>query len=142
MPADQVRSAQLALAAELRAARERTGHTLRELQAATFASDSALSRYLSGRSVPPWDVVAALCRQLGSDPERLRPLWQEAKTARRRRQDPAVETRESLVNRISTITADVATAIRALQARGEAVPEALPAAAALLRDAQRLISQS
>lgn len=130
------------MAAELRAARERTGHTLRELQAATFASDSALSRYLSGRSVPPWKVVAALCRELDSDPERLRPLWREARATRRRRTEPAEKTCESLVSRISGITADIATAIRAIQARGEVVPEALLAAAARLRDAQQLISRS
>ncbi|WP_442933583.1 helix-turn-helix domain-containing protein [Micromonospora sp. CPCC 206060] len=56
-----------ALATELRLLRERSGMTLRELERHTYASDSALSRYLAGRALPPWEVVEALCRQGGGE---------------------------------------------------------------------------
>ncbi len=70
------------LAAELRALREKSHRSLRELQHATFASDSSLSRYLSGRTVPPWQVVEALCRLGGRDPAELRATWERAREAR------------------------------------------------------------
>lgn len=66
------------LAAELRAVRERSGKTLRELERLTNASDSALSRYLSGRTVPPWSVIESLCRVAGHDSRRLRSVWAAA----------------------------------------------------------------
>ncbi|HZM82559.1 MAG TPA: helix-turn-helix transcriptional regulator [Candidatus Limnocylindrales bacterium] len=70
------------LATELRALREKSHRSLRELQHATFASDSSLSRYLSGRTVPPWQVVEALCRLGDRDPAELRDLWERARQAR------------------------------------------------------------
>jgi plasmid stability protein len=69
------------LTAALRALRERSGKTLRELERVTNASDSALSRYLSGRTLPPWPVVDALCKSAGQDASRLRPLWAAAVNA-------------------------------------------------------------
>ncbi|GAA2532020.1 hypothetical protein Ahu01nite_096200 [Winogradskya humida] len=124
----------------MRLAQERSGRTLRELQAVTYASDSALSRYLSGRSVPPWIVVAALCKAAGTDPGQLLPLWQRAKAAasagRRSGREQA-----TLARRVSTLAADAAAVIQAIRERGEAVPENLLTAALRLSDAQRLISQ-
>ena len=70
------------LAAELRALREKSHRSLRELQQSTFASDSSLSRYLSGRTVPPWQVVEALCRLADRDPAELRAVWESARQAR------------------------------------------------------------
>ncbi|WP_427922770.1 helix-turn-helix domain-containing protein [Streptomyces sp. cg40] len=63
------------LAARLRELRERTGLSLKELQGVVHASDSSLSRYLSGRIVPPWQVVRRLAEEAGADPAGLRPLW-------------------------------------------------------------------
>ena len=72
----------MALAGELRRLRGECGMSLRELERVTFSSDSALSRYLSGQTVPPWPVVEALCREVGSGPETLRGLWTAARAAR------------------------------------------------------------
>jgi transcriptional regulator with XRE-family HTH domain len=58
-----------ALAVELRKLRKLSGKSLRELEQATLSSDSALSRYLSGQAVPPWQVVEALCRLGGGSPD-------------------------------------------------------------------------
>ncbi|GGN45104.1 hypothetical protein GCM10011578_096720 [Streptomyces fuscichromogenes] len=63
------------LAERLRGMRERTGRSLRELQGSVHASDSSLSRYLSGRTVPPWSVVQRLGEAAREDPAALRPLW-------------------------------------------------------------------
>ncbi|HEV7964223.1 MAG TPA: helix-turn-helix transcriptional regulator [Actinoplanes sp.] len=156
-PPDGTGTARAILAAHLRATRDRSGKTLRELQVATFASDSALSRYLSGRTVPPWNVVAALCVQGDVDPEGLRPVWQRARAARHARIAPTVdqapplqavrEMHSALAESITTIATEVAEAIRAVRARGEQVPEQLLTvqrtgadAADRLRAAQRLIS--
>jgi len=69
------------LAFELRQLRKRAGKSLRALERSTYASDSALSRYLAGRNLPPWRVVAALCVEGGRDPEELRDLWERASKA-------------------------------------------------------------
>ncbi|MEQ4305395.1 helix-turn-helix transcriptional regulator [Plantactinospora sp. B6F1] len=139
------------LAGGLRSLQDRSGKTLRELQSATFASDSALSRYLSGRIVPPWKVVAALCEQAGADQGELRPLWVRARAARRACRSSArplreLSTVENHLGRISRVTAD---AISEARARGDQVPEHLLTvlrlstdAANRLRVAQRLISSS
>jgi transcriptional regulator with XRE-family HTH domain len=66
-------------AAELRRLREASDLSLRELESRTHTSDSSLSRYLSGRSVPPWSVVQALSRVAGQNAEHLRDLWTAAK---------------------------------------------------------------
>lgn len=72
------------LTAALRALRDQSGLTLRQLESVANASDSALSRYLSGRTLPPWPVVEALCRAAGREPRSLRSLWLEAERGRRR----------------------------------------------------------
>jgi transcriptional regulator with XRE-family HTH domain len=139
------------LAGRLQALRSRSGKTLRELQSVTFASDSALSRYLSGRAVPPWKVVAALCEQAGSDPEELRLLWVRARAARRTRRSPARPLLElsAVEDHLSRISRAAAAAISEARARGDQVPEHLLTvlrsgadAADRLRVAQRLISSS
>ncbi|MEV6483679.1 helix-turn-helix transcriptional regulator [Streptomyces sp. NPDC051576] len=63
------------LAERLRVMRERTGRSLKELRGSVHASDSSLSRYLSGRIVPPWNVVQRLGEAAHEDPAGLRPLW-------------------------------------------------------------------
>ncbi|MGI5229994.1 helix-turn-helix domain-containing protein [Actinoallomurus sp. CA-142502] len=63
------------LAAELQTLRARTGKSLKELEQLVHASDSSISRYLSGRIVPPWTVIERLSRLAGDDPAGLRPLW-------------------------------------------------------------------
>ena len=65
--------------------KDESGRSLRELERATHASNSALSRYLSGQASPPWSVVVALCREAGRDPRPLRTLWEEACEARKLR---------------------------------------------------------
>jgi transcriptional regulator with XRE-family HTH domain len=71
-----------AFAREFRNTRDKSGKTLRQLQAATYVSDSALSRYLSGQTVPPWKAVQALCQACGTDPEELHEAWHAARAAR------------------------------------------------------------
>lgn len=81
---DTARDPGLRLAAELRALRIQSGMTLRELEPLTHASDSALSRYLNGSTVPPWPVIESLCRVTEDDPRRLRPIWIAADRGRKR----------------------------------------------------------
>lgn len=69
--------------------KDESGRSLRELERATHASNSALSRYLSGQASPPWSVVVALCKEAGRDPRPLRTLWEEACEARKLRNAPA-----------------------------------------------------
>lgn len=73
------------LAEALQAVRQKTGKSLRALELEIYVSDSSLSRYLSGRSVPPWQVVENLCRVAGHPPDDLRPLWEEASRQHRAR---------------------------------------------------------
>ncbi|MFC1420988.1 ATP-binding protein [Streptacidiphilus cavernicola] len=70
------------LAAELRATQAASGRSLRELEGDTHSSSSSLSRYLTGRSLPPWTVVEALCTLADHDAARLRPLWEAARKGR------------------------------------------------------------
>jgi transcriptional regulator with XRE-family HTH domain len=72
------------LAGELRALRGRTGRSLKELQDLVHASDSSLSRYLSGRIVPPWPVVDRLCELAREDPAGPRALWEHVQSERHR----------------------------------------------------------
>ncbi len=62
----------------LRALQQRSGRTLRSLEAEVLISDSSLSRYLQGVTVPPWATVTHLCRALGADPSEYRALWEAA----------------------------------------------------------------
>ncbi|MFD8602298.1 hypothetical protein AMK14_04535 [Streptomyces sp. TSRI0445] len=66
------------LGAALRALQQRSGRTLRDLEVQVRISDSSLSRYFRGDTVPPWPVVRDLCRALGADPYAYRTLWEAA----------------------------------------------------------------
>ena len=67
----------------LRQLRGQTGKSLKELESEVHVSDSSLSRYFSGRAVPPWSVVERLSKLAGQDAERLRQLWEEASRTHR-----------------------------------------------------------
>ncbi|MGP4051431.1 helix-turn-helix domain-containing protein [Streptomyces sp. 2A115] len=71
----------------LRGLQRRSGSTLRALETQVRISDSSLSRYFRGETVPPWPVVRDLCRALGADPSVYRALWEAAD--RRRSEEPA-----------------------------------------------------
>ncbi|HVV22684.1 MAG TPA: helix-turn-helix transcriptional regulator [Pseudonocardiaceae bacterium] len=75
------------LATELRALRAASGCSLKQLESELHVSDSSLSRYFSGRAVPPWQVVEQLAGLTGADSGPIRPLWE---TAWRDRRTPAV----------------------------------------------------
>ncbi|MGK5640912.1 ricin-type beta-trefoil lectin domain protein [Streptomyces sp. URMC 126] len=62
----------------LRALQQRSGHTLRSLEEEMPISDSSLSRYFRGSTVPPWTTVLDLCRTLNGDPAEFRVLWEAA----------------------------------------------------------------
>ncbi|GJF33936.1 hypothetical protein KNE206_66360 [Kitasatospora sp. NE20-6] len=66
------------LAARLRLLQDLSGLGVRALARDTGLSSSSLSRYLTGRTVPPWPAVVALCRFVKRDPRPLRPLWERA----------------------------------------------------------------
>lgn len=66
------------LAGRLRLLQELSKRGVRALARDTGLSSSSLSRYLSGRTVPPWPAVIALCRLVQRDPRPLRPLWERA----------------------------------------------------------------
>jgi transcriptional regulator with XRE-family HTH domain len=76
------RGAAARLALELRRLRELSGMSLRSLERRVHVSDSSLSRYLAGQSVPPWSVVVALSELAGRDPEPLQELWEHARLHR------------------------------------------------------------
>ncbi|WP_327007753.1 helix-turn-helix domain-containing protein [Dactylosporangium sp. NBC_01737] len=69
------------LVAQLARIKELSGLSLRALAAQAGLSSSSLSRYLTGRLVPPWEAVVALCRVVGRDPRPLRAVWAEASKA-------------------------------------------------------------
>ncbi|GAB3142083.1 hypothetical protein GCM10027290_15700 [Micromonospora sonneratiae] len=119
-----------ALAGELRKLRERSGMSLRELERSTFASDSALSRYFSGRGLPPWRVVEALCAQAGVDPERLRPGWERAQEAKvgtktKSRDRMAQDAHHFLVRSFSAIQMEANAAVNLAKVGGGAALTAL-----------------
>jgi transcriptional regulator with XRE-family HTH domain len=74
------------LASRLGELRRQTGRSLKELETELHVSDSSLSRYFSGQSVPPWPVVEQLGKLAGADVAELRDLWQDAG---QRRKEPA-----------------------------------------------------
>ncbi|MFF4578844.1 RICIN domain-containing protein [Streptomyces sp. NPDC001389] len=85
----------------LRELQRRSGRTLRSLESEVLISDSSLSRYLQGRTVPPWATVRDLCRALDADPAEYRALW-EAADRSQPKPPPAAEPearRESLLGR-------------------------------------------
>ncbi|MET8908903.1 tetratricopeptide repeat protein [Micromonospora sp. NPDC004551] len=67
--------------AQLAGVKELSGLSLRALARQAGLSSSSLSRYLTGRLVPPWEAVVALCRVVGRDPRPLRAAWAEAAKA-------------------------------------------------------------
>ena len=69
------------LVAQLARIKELSGLSLRALAVQAGLSSSSLSRYLTGRLVPPWEAVVALCRVVGRDPRPLRAVWTEATKA-------------------------------------------------------------
>ncbi len=71
-------SAAQQLGSALKALQRRSGRTLRSLESEVMISDSSLSRYLRGSTVPPWSTVRDLCRALGADPSEYRALWEAA----------------------------------------------------------------
>ncbi|MGW3807786.1 ATP-binding protein [Micromonospora sp. NPDC005113] len=74
-------SPQERLVAQLARIKELSGLSLRALARESGLSSSSLSRYLTGRLVPPWDAVVTLCRAVGRDPRPLRAVWAEAAQA-------------------------------------------------------------
>ncbi|GHC45638.1 ricin-type beta-trefoil lectin domain protein [Streptomyces cinnamoneus] len=66
------------LGSALRALQRRSGRTLRSLEEEILISDSSLSRYFCGSTVPQWAAVEDLCRALGADPLQYRRLWEAA----------------------------------------------------------------
>ncbi|MBL0781675.1 helix-turn-helix domain-containing protein, partial [Streptomyces albidoflavus] len=66
------------LLGELRSLRERSGHSLAALAAATPYSKSSWGRYLSGAQPVPRAAVVALCQVAGERPGRLLALWELA----------------------------------------------------------------
>src|SRR5881398_1831943 len=90
------------LARHLRDLRESTPLSLRDLERQTHVSDSSLSQYLTGRSLPPWPVVETIGRLGGGDATELRALWEKARIEQRRSRSqqrssqPAAETDDSV----------------------------------------------
>ncbi|WP_374984642.1 RICIN domain-containing protein [Streptomyces fradiae] len=76
------------LGGALRELQQRSGRTLRALEREVLISDSSLSRYFRGSTVPPWPVVRDLCRALGADPAGYRALWEAADRAQGRPAGP------------------------------------------------------
>lgn len=66
----------------LRSLQQRSGRPLRSLEDQVRISDSSLSRYFRGETVPAWPVVRDLCRSLGADPAEYRALWEAADRTR------------------------------------------------------------
>lgn len=63
------------LADEIQALRDRTGLSLTALAAETKYSKSSWARWLSGKALPPWHAVQALCALAGRAENDLRALW-------------------------------------------------------------------
>ncbi|MFI1562913.1 helix-turn-helix domain-containing protein [Streptomyces sp. NPDC020490] len=66
----------------LRSLQQQSGRTLRSLETQVRISDSSLSRYFRGATVPAWTVVSDICRALGADPAEYRALWEAADRTR------------------------------------------------------------
>ncbi|MEU8774197.1 RICIN domain-containing protein [Streptomyces sp. NPDC048606] len=66
------------LGTALKELQQRSGRTLRSLESELNISDSSLSRYFLGRTVPPWATVRELCQAQGADPDAYRTLWEAA----------------------------------------------------------------
>ncbi|MFJ8979511.1 helix-turn-helix domain-containing protein [Streptomyces sp. NPDC102282] len=70
------RAAARELGAALRSLQQQSGRPLRSLEDEVRISDSSLSRYFRGETVPPWPAVRDLCRALKADPVPYRVLWE------------------------------------------------------------------
>ncbi|MEV5989128.1 helix-turn-helix domain-containing protein [Streptomyces sp. NPDC052051] len=66
---------------ELRRLKSRHGWTFAQLARKTEYSATSWHRYLSGRTMPPWEAVDALARLASQDRGRLRALWEVAAAA-------------------------------------------------------------
>lgn len=77
----RVSSAPEHLTAQLTQIKELSGLSVRALARQAGLSSSSLSRYMTGRLVPPWEAVVALCRVVARDPRPLRAVWVEASKA-------------------------------------------------------------
>ncbi|MFD0318092.1 RICIN domain-containing protein [Streptomyces flavalbus] len=78
-----------ALGGALRALQQRSGRTLRALEDEVRISDSSLSRYFRGSTVPPWSTVRDLCVALKADPAEYRALWEAANRSQAAAPPPA-----------------------------------------------------
>ncbi|MFI5801317.1 helix-turn-helix domain-containing protein [Streptomyces sp. NPDC051561] len=72
------RAAARKLGEALRSLQQQSGRPLRSLESQVRISDSSLSRYFRGETVPTWPVVRDLCRALDADPSAYRALWEAA----------------------------------------------------------------
>ncbi|WP_017976932.1 helix-turn-helix domain-containing protein [Actinopolyspora halophila] len=66
------------LVTQLRRLRARSGLTLAALGERTNYSKSSWGRYLSGRTLPPYQAILVFCQAVGADHERVLPLWETA----------------------------------------------------------------
>ncbi|MFD3665847.1 helix-turn-helix domain-containing protein [Streptomyces sp. NPDC058659] len=73
-----------ALGRALRDLQRRSRRTLRDLETSVRISDSSLSRYFLGTTVPPWATVRDLCEALDGDPSAYRHLWEAADRSQRK----------------------------------------------------------
>ncbi|GAA2424662.1 helix-turn-helix transcriptional regulator [Streptomyces glaucus] len=81
-PQPDPRAAARKLGDALRSLQQQSGRTLRSLEAQVRISDSSLSRYFRGETVPSWPVVRDLCQALDADPTQYRALWEAAAPTR------------------------------------------------------------
>jgi transcriptional regulator with XRE-family HTH domain len=72
------------LSERLAALRAQSGLSLKQLGQRLHISDSSLSRYFTGQTLPPWEVVEALAKLVSADPLVLRAEWDAAQKVRRR----------------------------------------------------------
>ncbi|UQX04575.1 helix-turn-helix domain-containing protein [Streptomyces sp. RerS4] len=79
------------LGTALKALQQRSGRTLRSLESELRISDSSLSRYFRGQTIPPWATVRELCRALGADPDEYRTLWEAADRSQPKQAAPETE---------------------------------------------------
>ncbi|GGQ07782.1 helix-turn-helix domain-containing protein [Streptomyces roseolilacinus] len=114
------------LGGALRALQQRSGRTLRSLEQEVLISDSSLSRYFRGSTVPPWSTVRDLCRALGADPTEYRALWEAADRSQVRPEGAA----DPVPGPTGTVTAPPTGTAAVPPAGTAAVPPAGPAARA------------
>lgn len=94
-PQPDPRAAARKLGDALRNLQQQSGRTLRSLEAQVRISDSSLSRYFRGETVPAWPVVRDLCRALDADPAAYRALWEAADPTRHETPTVTVGNRDS-----------------------------------------------